>query len=129
MVHTQTHDTSLAKDILITILITLAVIIFSALFEKTLIYNDELGADGAVYYKMAQQMADGKKVIDKSPYIYRVGIPFLVARLFPDNLLLGFRTVNFVGSILSIFFLLILLRNYISKLAIRMFLIGIFVTH
>ena len=129
MVHTQTHDTSLAKDILITILITLAVIIFSAVFEKTLMYNNELGGDGAVYYKMAQQMADGKKVIDESPYVYRVGIPFLVARLFPDNLLLGFRTVNFIGSILSIFFLLILLRNYISKLAIRMFLIGVFVTH
>ena len=121
-------STSLVKDILISIILIFWVILFTALFEKPLSYNGGLGWDGLAYYRIAQQIRDGQQPTYNPPYVYRLGTPFLVAILFSNNLLLGFKAVNIAGSLLSILLLLILLRRYLKNRVIRMILVGLFIT-
>lgn len=119
---------SLATEVLISLILASTVILFTTVFEKPLSYNNGLGWDGSIYYHMANQISQQQPLVDEAPYVYRLGIPFLVGIFFPHNLIWGFKTANLIGSFLSIFLLLILLRKYIKNWVVRMVLMYFFVS-
>jgi len=61
--------------------------------------------DSDYYFRLAQQVADGAEWSVARPFAYRVGLPFLVGKLFPQDIVAGFRTLNLVFGMVSILLL------------------------
>jgi hypothetical protein len=54
--------------------------------------------DGARYQQMAEQLAHGAPARTEAPFVYRIGWPWLVAKLFPFDVLRGFTILNVMAS-------------------------------
>lgn len=83
--------------------------------------------DSDVYYQMAQQVAAGKPLIGEKPFIYRLGTPFLVGKLFPDNIMLGFLALSTGFSVGILITTAIILKRYIQSFYIVMALLGLLI--
>ena len=79
--------------------------------------------DGVHYYTVADQLDHGARPSTTAPYVYRLGTPYLVSRLFPDRLLSGFLVVNVFANAVLVGLLVIWLRLYIANWKLRVLLI------
>jgi hypothetical protein len=76
--------------------------------------------DGAVYYDMAVQVSDGVwPVHGPSPFIYRIGQPWLAAKLSPEQLTLGFLLVSWPAIILQALAFHAVLARYVAQVWVR----------
>ena len=116
------------KEILMVSIIILGSILFVYVFEKPLSY-EKATMFGGMYFRVAQNISAHQPIIDESPYVYRLGTPFLVALFFPDDLFLGFKAINLIASVICVYLLLFWLRLYLKNSFVRMILIVLFTTH
>jgi len=68
MISTKGRNASFIRDISITLVISLSVILMISVFEEPLTYNNGLGWDGVLYYRIAQQIHNGEKIINEAPF-------------------------------------------------------------
>lgn len=101
----------------------------SAAFQTPLAVNEGKGVDGVYYFEMAEQAALGRPLQTHAPFVFRPGTPWLAAQLNPSNLMDGFARANLVGNTLAVVFLLLWLGCFVADPRLRLFLIGLYVTH
>jgi hypothetical protein len=115
-------------EVLLVFLVFVAVNLASAVYQQPLTYNHGKGWDGTGYYATAEQFAQGYIPKDEAPFVYRIGTPLLAALVVKNDLLLGFKIVNFIANIFAVILLVVWLRLYIGNWKIRTLLIILFIT-
>lgn len=93
-----------------------------ALFQKTISYHNGKGWEADSYYQTARQFARGEAITGEAPMVFRVGAPFLAARLSPRNLTRGFRIVDVTANALGLVLLVAWLRLYLDNWKTRVIL-------
>src|SRR6185312_9610559 len=68
--------------------------------------------DGDEYFFAAEQMAAGQTIRAETPYMYRIALPWLVARTFPERIEFGFRLYNTMAAAAGCALLLLWLRRF-----------------
>ena len=117
------------KSELIWVLVLFALVAGLGLaFQKPLTYHDGQGWDGVAYVQMAQQLVHHERPSAIGPFAFRLGTPALVAWLFPNHILLGFRLVNLAACFLSVILLTLWLRRFVESPWLRLALIAAFLT-
>ncbi len=117
-----------AKYILFAIILSVITIAISHLLQPEISYNNGLGWDGVNYHQMAEQIANGEQISTKSPFVSRVGLPYLVAKVYPDNIKSGFLYLNWFFSILNSILLALLLARFINRKWVIYLLVFMYIT-
>ena len=125
----MTEDRQHIVEIAGTAIIIFAVLAFSFFIEKPLVAEKGLAFDSLQYFLIAQNFKAQQPVISEAPFVYRIGLPFLVSVFFPKNMFLGFKVINLLGAIISIFLLLMWLRLYLKNTFVKLLLVFLFATH
>ncbi|MCO5250275.1 MAG: hypothetical protein M9949_02495 [Candidatus Kapabacteria bacterium] len=110
-------------------LLILAYLIVGFTFQKQISHNEGKGFDGVYYYQLATDFVNGETPTAKSPFVYRIGTPYVVSVFFPNDLMTGFKSVNLVFAVISIFLLLHFLRLYIDDERIIMLLVALYIIY
>lgn len=114
--------------ILFALIVSVATIYISHQVQPQISFNDGLGWDGVKYSKIAQDFVDGEKVSTKAPFVYRVGMPYLVSVFSPNDIQSGFLYLNWLFSIFNAIILALLLARYTNKKWIIYLLTFLFIT-
>ncbi|MCA9000723.1 MAG: hypothetical protein KDB61_02285 [Planctomycetes bacterium] len=85
--------------------------------------------DCNVYHQMAQQLADGAPLAAAKPFVYRLGMPYLAGRFFPDDVLHGFEVLGLAFGAALGAFLFALLRAYGLSRAMALWLVALFIAN
>lgn len=117
-----------AKYILFAILLSIITIAISHSVQPEISYNDGLGWDGVNYHRIATQIANDEQISTKAPFVYRIGVPFLVAKLYPDNIKSGFLYLNWIFTILNSILLALLLARFINRKWVIYLLVFFYIT-
>lgn len=96
-------------------------------YQPVIILHNGHPWDSDVYYQMAQQIATNKPLIGEKPFIYRLGTPFLVGKLFPNHIMLGFLTLSTGFSVGILIATTIILKRYIQSFYIVAALLGLLI--
>lgn len=96
-------------------LLVIAVLTFyiSTILQQTISYNDGLGWDGVKYHKIAQDFQNSEIPTTLSPFVSRLGLPFLASQF--DDIFFGFTTINLLFYFLNLMLLIYLLEQYSNK--------------
>lgn len=82
--------------------------------------------DAVQYYLVASQLAAGQVPAAEAPYVYRLGLPWLVAQFWPADPARGFFLIN-LGCGLAIAALLsVWLRSGVERWPVRLALVALF---
>lgn len=117
-----------AKYILFAVLLSVITIALSHLVQPEISYNSGLGWDGVNYHLMSEQFAKDEQISTKAPFVYRIGVPYLVAKFFPANLKSGFLYLNWIFSILNSVLLALLLARFLNRKWVVYLLVFFYVT-
>lgn len=117
-----------AKYILFAIILSVITIASSHLVQPEISYNNGLGWDGVNYHQMAEQITNGEQISTKAPFVSRVGLPYLVAKVYPDNINSGFLYLNWFFSILNSILLALLLARFINRKWVIYLLVFLYIT-
>ena len=82
--------------------------------------------DAQQYYLIASQLAAGQTPAAEAPYVYRLGMPWLVAQLWPADPARGFFVVNFLCGLLTAPLLALWLRTGVDRFAVRLAMVALF---
>jgi hypothetical protein len=82
--------------------------------------------DAGQYYVMAGQIASGQTVSAEAPYVYRLGVPWLVAQISPGDPARGFFMLNVLCGLALAGALALWLRHGIERPAVRLALVALF---
>lgn len=116
------------KYILFAIILSVLTITISNLIQPEITFNGGLGWDGVNYSEVAQEFANGESISSKPPFVYRIGVPYLVAKLFPDNIKQGFLYLNWLFSVLNSVLLSLLLARFINRKWVIYLLVFFYIT-
>jgi len=84
--------------------------------------NNGIAWDAEVYYSMSSQFVNGETSITGiEPFIYRIGTTYIVAKLFPQNLVQGYLFYNLTIGFLTILLFYFFLRLFINHQIILLF--------
>lgn len=67
--------------------------------------------DAAFYYDMAKQVAADDKISTIKPFVFRLALPYLVGKIFPNDIMLGFKVINLTFGVLTLGLLFTLLTT------------------
>jgi hypothetical protein len=84
--------------------------------------------DSEEYSDMTEQMAAGQVPHAAAPYVYRLATPWLVARLWPAQIVTGFRVVNLSAAAATTLLLLVWLRRFVAMRWARLVAVTLFLT-
>jgi hypothetical protein len=115
-------------EILVCVAAFLLVTLLSDHFQTRITYNDGKGWDGAHYYKMAEQFANGERINTEGPFVYRVGFPILAALVNKGDLLSAFNQINLVANVLILCLFMVWLRIFFKDWKIRCLLVLMLLT-
>jgi hypothetical protein len=92
--------------------------------------------DAYAYTEMAYQAALGLPIKTFSPYVYCVGLPFLVGKLFPHDIanfprdaITGFLTLNLACAVATVPVLGALIRRYVGSYLVLTILLLVWAVH
>ena len=106
----------------------LALIIIAYGFSQPLIsIDDGHPYDGNSYFEVANQFAANQAIRTESPFVNRIGLPFVVGKLFPNNILFGFKVINLFFGALTLVILFRYLSLRINKKTIVQFLLFLYI--
>jgi hypothetical protein len=110
------------------LLVSVATILISHLVQPQISFNDGLGWDGVKYTKIAHDFVEEETISTKAPFVYRIGVPYLVSIISPNDTTIGFLIINWLFSIINAVLLAILLSRFTNKKWIVYFLTFLFIT-
>lgn len=84
--------------------------------------------DAESYFVMAQQVSVGEPIVEQRPFVHRVALPYLVGKLFPDNIMLGFKAINLLFAFATLVLLFHFLRFYIKSVTVVLCLLLLYVS-
>jgi hypothetical protein len=77
--------------------------------------------DAQAYFQMANQVALGEPMSTVKPFVFRVALPYLAGKLYPHEILLGFKTLNLVFGVLTLGMLFSLLTAFMRNRLVILF--------
>ncbi len=95
-------------------------------FQKQISYDEGKGWEGVGYYQVAQEFVEGKPIAAEAPMVYRIGTPFIVSKVAPHNIFLGYKIVNTVANFLMLCLLIVWLRLHLGDWRVRTGLLLLF---
>lgn len=116
------------KYILFAVLLSIITIAISNWVQPEISYNDGLGWDGVNYHQMAEQIVKDEQISTKAPFVYRIGVPYLVAKIYPENIKSGFLYLNWLFTILNSILLALLLARFIKRKWVIYLLVFFYIT-
>jgi len=87
-------------------------IVYYAFTQDLLLYNDGIPYDCFFYAEITKQMATGQAPATHAPFVWRMGLPFLVSLTYPDEIILGFRNWNLLFGCVNLFLLYLLMMQF-----------------
>ena len=117
-----------AKYILFAVLLSIITIAISNWVQPEISYNDGLGWDGVNYHQMSKQIVNDEQISTKAPFVYRIGVPYLVAKIYPENIKSGFLYLNWLFTILNSVLLALLLARFINRKWVIYLLVFFYIT-
>lgn len=97
-------------------------------FQKPMTFHNDFMWDYAHYYRTAEQFARGEPIVGDAPICFRLGNPFLAARISPNDLLRGFKLVNCAANVLLLALFMVWLRLNLKDWRIRTVLVLLLLT-
>jgi hypothetical protein len=98
------------------LLLTLpAVILLYGFTQPPIVSGDGHPYDSQSYYHMAEQVAAGERIEELRPFASRVALPWLVGKLFPADLMLGFTVLNIAFALGGLLLLGLFLREFLRS--------------
>lgn len=85
--------------------------------------------DAQAYFQMANQVAMGEAMSTDKPFVFRVALPYLAGKLYPHEILLGFKTMNLVFGVLTLGMLVSLLTTCMRNRLAILFVCLLWVTN
>ncbi len=85
--------------------------------------------DSAVYFQMANQVAAGEGLASYKPFVHRLAVPFIVGKLYPEDVLHGFDVVGVAFGVLLVLFLFLLLREYGLSRAMALWMVALYIAN
>ena len=82
--------------------------------------------DARQYYLIASQIADGQTPAAEAPYVYRLGMPWIVAQFWPADPARGFFVVNVICGLLTAPLLALWLRTGVERFGVRLAVVALF---
>jgi hypothetical protein len=82
--------------------------------------------DAQQYYLIASQIAAGQTPAAEAPYVYRLGVPWVVAQLWPADPRRGFFIFNVLCGLLTAPLLSLWLRTGVDRVAVRLAMVALF---
>jgi hypothetical protein len=83
--------------------------------------------DGDEYYVMTEQIAAFQAPRSAAPFVYRLATPWIVGRLWPNQIVTGFRIVNLTAALATALLLLVWLRRFIAERWARLVIVALFI--
>jgi hypothetical protein len=118
---------SATLELIVAAALFIVVSLGSALLQPQITVNDGRGWDGNDYYKVAEQIVAGQRPTAEAPFVYRLGGPFLAAKLAPSDLMTGFKIVNLAANALTVLLLVLWFRRFVADRRVRIALLAAFV--
>lgn len=78
------------------------------------------------YYLVSSQLAAGQVPAAEAPYVYRLGLPWLVAQFWPADPARGFFVINVVCGLALAALLSLWLRHGVERLSVRLAVVTLF---
>ena len=75
------------------------VVVFFWLIQSPISLQNGHPLDAGEYFTMAEQVAAGEPISALQPHNYRIGLPFLVGKIFPNDIAFGYKFLNFLFTI------------------------------
>lgn len=97
-------------------------------FQKPMTFRNDYALDCAHYYRTAEQFARGAPIVGDAPICFRLGNPYLAARIDPNDLLHGFKLVNCAANVLLLVLFMVWLRLHLRDWRIRTVLVLLLLT-
>jgi hypothetical protein len=91
--------------------------------------QNSYGFDGAIYFTMTEQLIAKQTVTHLEPLVTRIGIPWLVATLFPASPLFGWQIITTLSSVVCSLVMYALAREIITRPIIRIIAVVLFMMH
>lgn len=82
--------------------------------------------DAQQYYLVASQIAAGQTPAAEAPYVYRLGVPWLVAQFWPADPARGFFVLNVLCGLLTAPLLALWLRTGVERFGVRLAVVALF---
>lgn len=82
--------------------------------------------DAVQYYLVSSQIAAGHTPTAEAPYVYRLGLPWLVAQGWPQDPARGFFIVNLLFALVTAPLLALWLRTGIERMSVRLAMVALF---
>ena len=82
--------------------------------------------DAGQYYAMARELAAAAKPYAESPYVFRIGVPWLVSKLSPRDPARGFFLINIVSAFAIAVLLAVWLRAWAIRGSISLLIVALF---
>jgi len=82
------------------------------LTQDRIIFGHGYPYDGISYMAMAKEVSRGEVISESKPFVYRLGLPYLVGSFFPNNLIDGFWYINLLFGALTLLLLCIFLSSF-----------------
>lgn len=91
--------------------------------------NNSYGFDGAIYFTMTEQIIANQQVTHLEPLVTRIGIPWLVAHIFPSTPLFGWQIITTLSGFISTIVFYLLSREILTKPVMRIVIVTLFMLH
>ena len=104
-------------------LIFVSITLLTAYNQRPITYRGGKGWDGADYYAMARNFAEGRPPAAGLPFINRIAGPFLASRIDPHDLMAGFRTLDLAASAITLILFVFWLRLHLGNWRIRVLMV------
>jgi hypothetical protein len=99
------------------------------LTQELIAFGDGHPFDAKHYIRMAQEVARNEAISTETPFVYRVGLPWLVGQLFPHDPLDGFRFLNLGFAVLTLLVLYALLLQFTRDTLVLLIVMLLFVAN
>ncbi len=111
------------------LLLFAAVYFLSSAFQTPIAANDHKGYDGLSYYELTSDLCLGRQPHNENGYfLRRLGTPFLASLVSCSDIIGAFKKVNGIANLLITLLLLLWFRRLIASSAIRLLMLGLFIT-
>lgn len=115
---------SAVVDVLAALAMAIAVSVWAAAVQAP---TTSVTWDAVQYYLVTSQIATGQVPAAEAPYVYRLGLPWLVAQVWPADPARGFFLINVACGIVAAPLLAWWLRLGIARPLVRMLVVALFV--
>jgi hypothetical protein len=130
-IRTKTPETRYAWLVQAAIVLSLCLLAAACygLTQELIAYGDGHPYDAKQYIRMAAEVARNETISAEAPFVYRVGLPWLVGQLFPHDLLQGFRFLNLGFAVLTLLVLYAFLLQFTRSTLVLVIALLLFVAN